>query len=273
MRQHGSLGHAGRTAGVLEDRGVLGADVHRSKGGLGAHELCEGMLARGAVDRRAVPLPLFAREREQHTEKCREVLLDVGEDQVPNRRPVARRTRDGVEPRERDERLGPGVRELPAQLGRGVKGVAWDHDRARAQRAIEGDDELRAVGQEQRDAIAFANAERLEARGEAVREAIEFGVGQRRFDEPTGDDRAEDRRDRARVARGGVCEELLEGDPGICERTRHAGVIVLQPRALGRDPGVHLSRRGRYRSTGLEGHRSASAAAFRWILPRDLLVV
>src|SRR5437879_1448076 len=125
--------------------------------------------------------------------------------------------RDRREPRERDERLGPGVLELPAQLRRGVQRVARDHDRARAQRAIEGDDELRAVGQEQRDAIAFANAERLEARGEAVRAPIELGVRQRCFEKSTGDDGAEDRRDRPRVARGGVREELLEGDRGIGE--------------------------------------------------------
>jgi hypothetical protein len=104
-------------------------------------------------------LAALARQREQRPEDRREVLLYVREDQVPDRRPIARGPRDRVETRERDERLRPGVRELPAQLGRGVEGVARDHDRAGAQRAVEGDDELRAVGQKQRDAVAFADAE------------------------------------------------------------------------------------------------------------------
>src|SRR5438445_9828452 len=169
MRQNGALWHTRRATGVLEDRGVLGSDVHRPKRGAVAQEVREEPLARGAVDRRAMPLAALAREREQRSEDRREVLLYVREDQVPDRRPIARRARDGVETRERDERLRPGVRELPAQLGSGVQGVARDHDRARSQRAVEGDDELRAVGQKQRDAVPFADTQRLEARSEAVR--------------------------------------------------------------------------------------------------------
>src|SRR5437867_4705256 len=194
-------------------------------------------------------LAALAREREQRTDDRREVLLDVREDQVPDLCPITRCAREGVEPRERDEGLGPRVSELPAQLGRGVQGVARDHDRPCAQRAVEGDDELRAVGQKERDAVALADAERLKARGEAVREPVELGVGQRPFDESMPDDRAEDRRDRPRMTRGGVAEELLKGNGGRGERARHARVVVLRPRALGRDPDAQAHPPARYRTT------------------------
>ena len=46
MRQHGALWHPGRATGVLEDRGVLGADVDRAEGGVAAQEVSEGSLAR-----------------------------------------------------------------------------------------------------------------------------------------------------------------------------------------------------------------------------------
>src|SRR5947208_5711426 len=197
-------------------------------------------------------LAALAREREQRTEDRREVLLDVREDQGPDLCPIARRARDGVEPRERDERLGPRVSELPAQLGRGVQGVARDHDRPCAQRAVEGDDELRAVGQKERDAVDLADAEGLKARGEAVREPVELGVGQRAFDQSMPDDPAADRRERPRMTRGGVAEELLKGNGGLGERARHAGVVLLQPGALGRDPDAQPQPPARYRSTSDE---------------------
>jgi len=210
------------------------------------------VLAGGPVDPRAMALAALAREREQRTEDRREVLLDVREDQVPDRRPIARGARDGVETRQRDECLRPGVRELSAQLGSGVQGVARDHDRARSQRAVERDDELRAVGQKQRDPVPFADAQRLEARGEVVREPIELGVRERSFDESMPDDDAEDRRDRPRMTRGGVGEELLERNGGVVERVRHAGVVLLQPGALGRDPDAQPQPPARYRSTSDE---------------------
>src|SRR5439155_6447568 len=74
MRQDGALWHARRPTGVLEDRRVLAADLHRPKGGAVAQEAREEPLARGAVDRRAISLAALAREREQRSEDRREVL-------------------------------------------------------------------------------------------------------------------------------------------------------------------------------------------------------
>lgn len=142
--------------------------------------------------------------------------------------------------------------------GRGLKdanalhrlAVAWpkasleartlEPDRTSAQGAVEGDDELRAVGQEQGETIALANSERLEPGGEAVSEPVKLRVREQCFDEPAGDDSAEDGRDRLRVARGGVREQPLERDGRVVERMGHAGVVVREPRALGRDPDAHL---------------------------------
>src|SRR5207237_5529783 len=87
------------------------------------------------------------------------------------------------------------------------------------------------------------------------REPLELGVRERSFDESVPHDRAEDRRDRTRMTRGGVGEELLEGNGGIVERVRHAGVVVLPPWALGRDPDAQPQPPVRYRSTGNRGRR------------------
>src|SRR5438128_8532843 len=74
------------------------------------------------------------------------------------------------------------------------------------------------------------------------------------------DDRAEDRRDRPRMTRGGVAEELLKGNGGIGERARHARVVVLPPRALGRDPDAQPHPPARYRSTRNRGRAPGVSA-------------
>src|SRR5207253_10664670 len=134
-------------------------------------------------------------------------------------------------------------------------------DRARAQRAVEADDELRAVGEKQREAIALANTERLQPCGKAVGEPVELGVDQRCFDEPVRNEGAEDDRGRLRVACGGVREELLERDRGIAKRVGHAGVVVREPRALDRDPDAQPQPPPRYRSTRMRWWTNACAPA------------
>src|SRR2546427_11324723 len=96
MRQNGALWHTRGATGVLEDRGVLGSDVHRPKSGTVAQEVREEPLARGAVDRRAMSLAALALEGEQRSEDRRGILPDVRGGQVPDRRPTARRARAGA---------------------------------------------------------------------------------------------------------------------------------------------------------------------------------
>src|SRR5438046_1727767 len=71
-----------------------------------------------------------------------------------------------------DELRGPRARGRRQHLGTREHGVTRDHDRARSQLAVDGDDELRAVGHKQRDAVPYADAQPLQARGEAVREPV-----------------------------------------------------------------------------------------------------
>src|SRR5438552_2633435 len=114
MRQHGAFGHSSRAARVLEDRGVLGADVHRPKGAAEAQELSELMLARGGVGGRSVSLAALTREGEPQAEERRGVLLDVRGGHGPDGSPFARRAGGGTGTR---GHAGVVVRE-PRALGR-----------------------------------------------------------------------------------------------------------------------------------------------------------
>ena len=159
------------------------------------------------------------------------------------------------------------------QLARRVQRVARHHDRARAQRAVERDHELRAVRQQERHPIALPHAQRLQAGGESVREAVELRVGERRVEQPAGDDAAEERRHRVGEAAGGVAEELRERDGGVGEGVGHARVVVREPRPLDRNAhhahpmnnvrrgnGVHVSI-GYGRRVGLAAATRAPPAA------------
>ena len=84
-----------------------------------------------------------------------------------------------VERRERDDELDAGGLEGLAKLAGGVERIERKHRGARFPRAELGNQELRAVRQQQRDAIAFPDAGGHERRGEPVAQAIELGVRKR----------------------------------------------------------------------------------------------
>ena len=65
-----------------------------------------------------------------------------------------------VERAEQDDGLRARVGELVLDLAGRVGGVGVDDDRAQLERAVEGDDELRQIGQHQGDAVTLADAER-----------------------------------------------------------------------------------------------------------------
>src|SRR6266566_234726 len=143
-------------------------------------------------------------------------------------------------------------------------GVRWPSRRSRASvnsaRTTGGKYSLMFVGIRFRTFVPSRAARatawsRESATSVSVPGPVELGVGQRPFDESMPDDRAEDRRDRPRMTRGGVTEELLKGNGGIGERARHARVVVLPPRALGRDPDAQPQPPARYRSTRTSSRR------------------
>ena len=79
-----------------------------------------------------------------------------------------------VELRQRDDDAGAGVDQRRHQLVLGVDGIERDDDRAELPQRKLRDRKLRAVGQQQRHAIAAGDAERGEAGGAAVSERVEL---------------------------------------------------------------------------------------------------
>ncbi len=171
VREHRALRRAGRASGVLEDREIRGHDRDRARALAAAQQLGEADRALVAAQVDAVSFLALAGDREQPAEERREVLLDVRDDEPLHRGAGDRLLRDGIQAREDDQRLGARVRELTAQLGRRVERVDRDDHGPGAQRPVEGDDELRAVREHERDAVALRHAERLEPGREAVGEA------------------------------------------------------------------------------------------------------
>ena len=169
MRKHGALRRAGRAAGVLEEREVVGAHVGGGVVALQAQDLLERDRAGVTLERDTVPVLLLLREREQRAEDGRHLLLDVRHDHIADLRSLAGRLHHGIDPRQDDDRLGAGVRELVPQLRWCVQRVAGHDDRADAQGAEERDEELRTVGEVDRDPVTLLHAERPEPGGEPLR--------------------------------------------------------------------------------------------------------
>jgi hypothetical protein len=71
----------------------------------------------------------------------------------------------GIKQVEGDHRLRAGVLDQLRELPLGIHGVRLDGDRAQPQGGIEGDDELRDIGEINGDAIALPDAEAVESRG------------------------------------------------------------------------------------------------------------
>ena len=89
---------------------------------------------------------------------------------------------DGLVPH--DGHAGTVVVELATQLMRGVQRVVRHDGCAETQHCQEGNDELGAVRHDQRDAIARANTEGLQAGGTAADLLVQLGVGDRAAEEP-----------------------------------------------------------------------------------------
>ena len=218
VREHRALRRAGRAAGVLEERDVIGAYVGGGVITFQGQDLLERDRAGVTLERHTVPVLLLLREREQRAEDGGHLLLDVRHDDVADLRALARRLDRRVQARQDDDRLGARIGELVAQLGRRVERVAGHDDRADAQGAEERDHELRAVGEIDRDAVTLLYAERAKARGESLRVPEQLRVRLLRV--------VEDRRRRIGVALRRVVEERVERDPRVVDRRRHVLVVV-----------------------------------------------
>ena len=231
VREHRALRHAGRAAGVLEDREVGGGDLHRHRRRALREDVPEPDRARVARDGNAVPLLVLAREREERPQERREVLLDARDDDVPEAGRACDLLCLGVAAGEHDERLRAGVLELVLQLRCGVERVRRHDDRAGLERAVERDDELRAVREHDRDAVALLDPERLQAGGEPVGETTDVVPGESRVEESRAHHAAVDRRGISRVGPDGLVEEALERYRRIGQGPRDTVVVERVPRS------------------------------------------
>ena len=82
--------------------------------------------------------------------------------------------------RERDDRLDPVLAQRAFDLPLGIRRIERRDDRPDLPRAELGDDELRAVRQQQRDPVAALDPERRERRGAGVAELLQLTPGERR---------------------------------------------------------------------------------------------
>jgi len=152
----------------------------------------------------------------------------------PQRRVRPRGANDRIDPREHDDRLGPGVGELVRDLARGVQRVAGHDHPADPQRRVERDEELRAVRQHDRHTVAGTHAERPESGGEAHDIAVQLAVAA-----PAAE---EDRGRRIGVALRGIVQQLVERGIRILQLRRHPGVVVARPRPVGPRPRLRPHR-------------------------------
>jgi hypothetical protein len=228
--QHRGFGRARRAAGVLEQRDVRPGDRDlRRRGrvlvdqarpeedvGLWLHLDQLPVLSLNEMDDRP------PRESERLGHVHHDDPLDLGR--------FADLTEARKEHVEQDDGLDPRVVELLFHLPRDVERVGVDRDRADPEERVEGDRELRAVRQHDRDAIALAHAELVESGGEPQR-----GVPERAIAHP--------RRRQLRVGverQGGLVAELGRGaveqvgqrPRRIDDGLRNAILVELDPRCV-----------------------------------------
>ena len=165
------------------------------------------------------------------------MLLDVGGDDAAQ--PGARLDvlHPAVEARQRHQRLDAVIANRPFELVLGVDRVERGDDRADLPGAELRDEKLRAVGQQQTDAVAAADAERCERGGAGVAGLFERTVAHRRALEEQGR--------LVRLRARGVGKIVDERAIGIRrERGGDVGVVVREPgRGRGHLRGDYIGRR------------------------------
>lgn len=172
MGVNAALGHAGGAAGVVERSDLIeaGRRQRRRRGHRGKRRQQIGR-ACGRDARRA---DRFRRG------KCRRRRQDIGkagDDDLAQPHLAPHLLDDGDELVQCHDYVGLGIVELVGQLERARQRADGDMDRAELQDAEEHDVKLRAVRQEDGDAIALAHALGLQQCREAVALPVEIGVG------------------------------------------------------------------------------------------------
>ena len=218
MAQHRPLGRAGGAAGVLQQRQVVQLEALAGGAALAAFE--EGLPGRAAQALGPGAL-LLGLEREEPVLGEGEVVLDAGAHDQLEVELAFDLLVAGPEEVEDHQGAGACVVELVGQLAGGVHGVDVDHGEPRQQRAVEGDDELGAVGQHDGHAVLW-----FEPRGQQrVSEAFDL-VPQ----PPVAELRTQElERGPVRVALGHLAQHVGQRGGGG-QVVGNAFVVVLEPR-------------------------------------------
>ncbi len=244
-----ALGRAGRAARVLDEREIVGRRLGvRGRQRIGPDDLLPGRRARDPlVQGRASFARLRDREGQRDARTERHRLRDVDGDE-------GRDGEVGGELLDRRDDLGPDDRvlravvlELLAQLARRVERIVLDDDGAEPQDRVEGDDVLRAVGQDDRDGIARRDAARLQTGRGALDLLVQLPVRRLAAEELQGGS--------IRILAGGCLDD-------VDERARHRLELRRHPLGVAGDPGARrVVRRHADQPMPRQGSRAGPAAS------------
>ena len=160
---------------IRRTAGSEGCERDRRRPSAAVHEQQVREVVVARRDRHAIAVPALAEQREQHAQQRRQVLLDVRGDDAAHRRSRLNPLHPRVEARQRDDGLDAVLAERSLELRLGVHRVQRRDDGAELPGAELRDEELRAVGQHDRDAVVAPDAERRERGRERVAQAAELG--------------------------------------------------------------------------------------------------
>ena len=175
-----AFGGSRRAAAHQQDGRVVSGqrDPDRPLSGVARDERRPVMVA--GRERDAIAVLFLAEESEQQPEQRRKVLLDVGGNDAPDCRARLDPLDPLIEARQRDDGLDAVLSQRRLELMLRVGRIQRGDDGADLPRRELGDEELRAVGQQQRDAIAAPDAQRRQGRCERVAQSFERGAAEGR---------------------------------------------------------------------------------------------
>jgi hypothetical protein len=222
VSEHGRLGDARRPAGVLQERDVLRAELHRIE--LQAQPRRQRALESGRA--RHLPsgdLLAHVSDHDVHDHPAREAqkIADPGHQYVLQARPRQHLLQHMGEIFEDDDDFGARVLQLMLELARGVQRIDVHDRHARPQNAEQGDGILQHVGHHHGDPVAMRQSRLLlQPRREGPAQGVELRIAQRGAEAPVGDTIA--------VGRTGFLEHFPERSVLVrVDVAGHAGRIML----------------------------------------------
>ncbi len=176
VQRHRAFGDAGRAARVLENRNVVGADIHFGP-------VCGSVLIEQVGHPHIAPGQLglvlgggVLVERKERLEESAHVIADVRDDDALDLRLWLHFLDPRVEIARRDHQFRAAVVELVFHLTGRVERVGGDDNPAGFHDAIVGDDELGRVGHQDDDAVAFLDAQFGQRPGHPVGQVVKGPV-------------------------------------------------------------------------------------------------